>query len=158
VGAFSLLAVLATDSITNQDPIVLVTLFYASVLFSNNIFKDDIPMPRIESPSKYYDRNHTSQEKEQGFKFEFHIRNIGGERIQNPKVEYKLYDGNGCTVSSWKTLSTDESVIDPGKTNEYSIDGWPVTEGPSVDYFVVIRVRPYLGLSFSRDRRLFSIP
>ncbi|MFD1599338.1 hypothetical protein [Halobellus rarus] len=158
VGVFSLLAVLIVGQILQSTAIVLVTLFYASVLFFDNIFDKNTPMPRIEKPDRYYDSEHTNEKDTQGFKFEFQVRNIGGRKLQNPTVQYKLYDIYDDSNTPWKNLSTDNSTIEPGMTNSYSIDGWPVTEGSSVDYVVVIRVKPYLGFSLSRDRKSFTIP
>lgn len=144
------------------NEIVLVTLFYATVLFLGNIFQRDRPFPIRTSDKTVYDReyanselgdfefeNDLASEPYVGFEYTFQIANIGDKDLLAPILEYRPYAPDFQPIDDWKPVPDTSlqtvAISTKDEPQSFSITGMPVTEPNSPDFYLVVRVRPRRG-------------
>jgi hypothetical protein len=128
-----------------HEAIVTATVFYATSLFLFNILSRDVPFPIIVYDQSYFDSDHGESDDE-GFQYEIVIQNNGNVDLVDPIVEYRLFSNlYRKETNKWKSISSpsrDPLVLKPGDTKKYEIEGEPVTEDQSTDYYLLFRFRP----------------
>lgn len=129
-----------------RTPIVIVTLFYATVLFFTNIFKRSQPYPILDFDTEYIGDEY-GQSDSMGFKYEFTILNHGQVDLVDPTVEYRLYDSEyRLKTDGWESVPNTVRQglnIEPGDSETFSVQDEPVSEDAAPDYIIAVRVRPH---------------
>jgi hypothetical protein len=154
ISAFSTLSiVLIAYIVGNVDGIVIVTLFYATVLFFTNILQAERPFPVIAFENRYYGDGYGSGD-EDGFQYEFGLRNNGTEKMVDPTVEYRLYEPdftpNPNLPDDWIEHSlTNRSnlTLEPGDHRRFEIEHGPIEHDGNTDYYLVIKITPRIQYS-----------
>jgi hypothetical protein len=133
---------------TDVELSVVVTLFYASVLFVGYIIQTDRPYPSHTGETIYFDRDYGDSDGP-GFAYEFNIRNHGEKTLFDPIIEYKLYDTNLESITEWKSiprLQSEAIEIDArGGSATFTIESDEWTDGGNSGIFIAVRVLPRLG-------------
>jgi len=131
------------------EPIVLVTLFYATALFFTNFLQSERPYPVVSFEREYYDDSYGEGDAA-GFQYEFGLKNNGTTTLIDPTVEYRLYDDSYLdTVETdgdgWiehEDTSISQLNIEPGEQERFEIEYAPVTHDGETDYYLCVKVSP----------------
>lgn len=134
---------------TKTDDIVLVTLFYATIVFISNIYDRKRPLAVHVQEDVQISPDYTPTEG-RGVRYGFKIENHGHGMLVNPIVEYRLYSPGREVIEGWTEVeSSNNSLvrIEPGeRSDQYSAEVGPITDDEDiVDYYLSVRIIPAVG-------------
>lgn len=101
----------------NQEWLIVITAFYASILLFREVFFD-FSIVRMGIMHQIYGPH------EENISIETRIGNVGTKTVTDPHLEYRIYDERGIPVSELKEgeIPSENRSLDPGEwTEENSI-------------------------------------
>lgn len=143
------------------EPLILATLFYASVIFFKEFFLADYPL---------VDLNPTLRRYEGQLTVVYEVANIGSKSISNLNLSHAVYDGNGRwlrgTPEPLNYRKEKPISINPGETSdefrvpleksigfESEFDEWnTLKKDTPTPIFIEISAAPSIGHRFLADR------
>ncbi len=140
--------------IGSPEPIVIVTLFYATALFFTNFLQAERPFPIVSLENQYFDPEYGAN-GEQGFQYEFGLQNNGTTTLVDPAVKYRIFDDEfrqveDDSLDGWIEHSdTDRAdvTLEPGDVNRFEIEHSPIKHDGETDYYLSIKVTPRVQYS-----------
>lgn len=147
----SLITIIGTGSIIlsavyyDLESIVIVTLFYGTVLFFSQILRRTGPFPQLAFDTQYKNSEY-GDSGDLGVQYEFGLRNIGDGPLIGAFGQYRIYDGEFNNVAeSWKVIpemDRQSFKLDPGDIEEFTIEVDSVSVGDDPDYYIALRIMP----------------
>ncbi|WP_152420135.1 hypothetical protein [Halorubrum distributum] len=131
------------------EPIVLVTLFYATALFFTNFLHADRPFPIVSFSNEHYGPTYGEQNG-RGFLYELSLRNTGTVSLVDPTIEYRIFDSDFNEVRNnengkWiqhSITNGEECILDPGEEITLEIEQAPIKHDDDTDYHLWIKASP----------------
>ena len=134
--------------------IVIVTLFYATALFFTNFLQAKRPYPVVAFENRYYGDGY-GKNGENGFQYEFGLRNNGTTKLIDPTVEYRLYNSDfqpvsGSLLNGWiehNETDREDLMLSPGEHKRFEIEHSPIKHDGKTDYYLFVKVTPRVQYS-----------
>lgn len=154
---FTGLIVVATDP-TPQTGLIVITAFYASVLFFREIFSSDVPVLEID------DLTQMGAGMGQTVSFQTDIGNVGSKTATDPTVEFRLYDlrGRPLTKKMDADLPSGDRALTPGEwTNGGAVsihfERADITDNPPETVYLHTKTYAGFGYALLADNQIQQI-
>jgi hypothetical protein len=143
---------------SRQKWLIVITAFYASVLFFREIFSSEIPVLKMDNLTRI------GAGMGNQISFETDIGNVGGKTSTDPTVKFRVYDLNGRPLTDPMDgdLPSGNRALDPGEwTDGRAVSVYfkrdDITENPPETVCLHIKAYDGFGFALLADNRIQKI-